>query len=668
MAAEFIGYNVLVSLQTPPGGKLQGQVADVIGQNLMLRDVTLLWNGQRLAQYAIDASSITDLSLESTGMGSSQPQYAQHPPMEAPKPKPKPSVKPSFVDPAILSYAKPALLPTQAHHPAPVANEVPPTVAASLTEPFSDLELNVGTGNIQRGSQAKGFPVAQSVTPAKQTSRRKDRGNNDVPARKHGAAASTNPKSKGWRQTAFVEPATEVTQVSPENLPQPGAKLRKKKTRRTYAEDASGWATEDATDIQELPEFDFASNLSKFDKRTVFEQIRNDDTTADEARLVSFNRKPKPGTNGGKNLHWSENVLDSPQNSDTGDDVDVISDARHSSENISGRDRSRAAGRMQSRKSSGIMAQPMVQQISALGRSQLNISRTTSPRPGRSSVSPMVGPSVSGASLRLTTTSRSCPTVSPLQTLEVEQIAVAEFGLTEDIMTENAGRGIAEAAVANLASDAAAPTMLIITGNHRTGARAFAAARHLRNRGHRVSVCVLGLEHEAELLENCRKQLDIFRKIGGRVLKWEDLSARLSSAELVPDLVVDALFGMHLAFDDLRTEDQAVAFEMITWVNRSKIDVLSVDIPSGMSASNGEVTMVEGNPLCISASSVVCLGAPKTGVLNALVSGLAFGWNLTVADIGIPQIVWRKYGTRRRHGIDFGNRWVVPLQYQSSAQ
>ncbi|KAJ5755149.1 NAD(P)H-hydrate epimerase [Penicillium manginii] len=654
MAAEFIGYNVLV--------------ADVIGQNLMLRDVTLLWNGQRLAQYAIDASSITDLSLESTGMGSSQPQYAQHPPMEAPKPKPKPSVKPSFVDPAILSYAKPALLPTQAHHPAPVANEVPPTVAASLTEPFSDLELNVGTGNIQRGSQAKGFPVAQSVTPAKQTSRRKDRGNNDVPARKHGAAASTNPKSKGWRQTAFVEPATEVTQVSPENLPQPGAKLRKKKTRRTYAEDASGWATEDATDIQELPEFDFASNLSKFDKRTVFEQIRNDDTTADEARLVSFNRKPKPGTNGGKNLHWSENVLDSPQNSDTGDDVDVISDARHSSENISGRDRSRAAGRMQSRKSSGIMAQPMVQQISALGRSQLNISRTTSPRPGRSSVSPMVGPSVSGASLRLTTTSRSCPTVSPLQTLEVEQIAVAEFGLTEDIMTENAGRGIAEAAVANLASDAAAPTMLIITGNHRTGARAFAAARHLRNRGHRVSVCVLGLEHEAELLENCRKQLDIFRKIGGRVLKWEDLSARLSSAELVPDLVVDALFGMHLAFDDLRTEDQAVAFEMITWVNRSKIDVLSVDIPSGMSASNGEVTMVEGNPLCISASSVVCLGAPKTGVLNALVSGLAFGWNLTVADIGIPQIVWRKYGTRRRHGIDFGNRWVVPLQYQSSAQ
>jgi enhancer of mRNA-decapping protein 3 len=373
---------------------------------------------------------------------------------------------------------------------------------------------------------------------------------------------------------------------------QHGAKLRKKKTRRAYAEDPSGWATEDATDIQELGEFDFQSNLSKFDKRRVFEEIRNDDTTADEARLVSFNRKVKPGTKGGKNLHWTENVLDSPQNSDTGEDA-LISDTRLSSENISGRERSRAPARIQtSRKSSVILGQATMPQITAIGRTQLNTSRTTSPRPGRSSVSPMIGPNASGATLRLSTTNRSCPTVSPLQTLEVEQIAVAEFGLSEDIITENAGRGIAEAAVSLLSDDAAAPTILIITGNHRTGARAISAARHLRNRGHRVTVCVLGLEHEAELLENCRKQLEIFRKIGGRVLKWEDLSTRLSTAELAPDLVIDALFGMHLAFDDLRTDDQAVAFETISWVNRSNVHVLSVDVPSGMSATSGTSSLL----------------------------------------------------------------------------
>lgn len=81
--------------------------------------------------------------------------------------------------------------------------------------------------------------------------------------------------------------------------------------------------------------------------------------------------------------------------------------------------------------------------------------------------------------------------------------------------------------------------------------------------------------------------------------------------------------------------------------------------------SIGDVTTADGGQLCINGSSVVCLGAPKTGILNALLSGEGLQWNVSVADIGIPQIVWRKYGTRRRHGIDFGNRWVVPLRYQA---
>jgi enhancer of mRNA-decapping protein 3 len=42
MASEFIGYNVLVTLQVPPGGKLQGQVANVIGQTLLLKNGMIL--------------------------------------------------------------------------------------------------------------------------------------------------------------------------------------------------------------------------------------------------------------------------------------------------------------------------------------------------------------------------------------------------------------------------------------------------------------------------------------------------------------------------------------------------------------------------------------------------------------------------------------------------
>lgn len=38
MASEFIGFNVLVTLRAPPNAQVQGEVSNVIGQRLMLRD------------------------------------------------------------------------------------------------------------------------------------------------------------------------------------------------------------------------------------------------------------------------------------------------------------------------------------------------------------------------------------------------------------------------------------------------------------------------------------------------------------------------------------------------------------------------------------------------------------------------------------------------------
>lgn len=651
--------------------------------------MTLSWTGQVLPTFSLDASDIADLSL---GPSKSSAPPAQHapPPSETPK---APQAQP-FVDPAILSFSKPP--PTQ-HGTIEIGGPVPPTapssqqayppqqqirpgnvnVSAALSEPFSNLEHD--TGN--RTAAAYIATQENELDGSAPIESRNRGGNKGKPRVDGGATSNTNLKSKGWRQTAFVEPAD--PQSRKERASQLNGRRRKKKGRQAYADDPNGWATEDPTDIQEMGEFDFQSNLSKFDKRRVFEEIRNDDTTADEDRLVSFNRKtPKPGTNNGKNLHWTENVLDSPQESETGDTEQEASDTKLSSGTYSG---SRLGT---TRKSSAILGQPLVpQQVNTLSRNQLSATRTTSPMSGKNSISAsqVNVPGGSGASLRLTTTNRSCPTVNPLQAFEVEQIAVAELGLTEDMITENAGRCIAEAAVGLLPNDSAAPTMLVLGGNHKTGARAISAARHLRNRGHRVTACMLGLQQEGELLESCRKQLDVFKKVGGRVLRWEELSARLSSNDFEPDLVLDALFGMHMAFEDLRTDQQTMAFEMISWANRSNVDMLSVDIPSGFSAasgklssgnnviplrklihdfSTGEVTLLETSRLCINSKSVVCLAAPKTGVMNALLSGEGHSWNISVADIGIPQIVWRKYGTRRRHGIDFGNRWVVPLRYQ----
>lgn len=92
----------------------------------------------------------------------------------------------------------------------------------------------------------------------------------------------------------------------------------------------------------------------------------------------------------------------------------------------------------------------------------------------------------------------------------------------------------------------------------------------------------------------------------------------------------------------------------------------TVALPYKLTSLLGESTFMDGVRLTVTANFVTCLGAPKLGMMNALLSGEGQSWQLSVADIGISQVVWRKYGTRRRHGVDFGNRWVVPLLFQAS--
>jgi enhancer of mRNA-decapping protein 3 len=75
----------------------------------------------------------------------------------------------------------------------------------------------------------------------------------------------------------------------------------------------------------------------------------------------------------------------------------------------------------------------------------------------------------------------------------------------------------------------------------------------------------------------------------------------------------------------------------------------------------GELTIEDSSYM--RAKWVVSMAAPKTGLLSAVTKGIGSSWNLFVADTGISGMAWRKYGTRRRHGVEFCADWVVQLVY-----
>ena len=645
--------------------------------------VLLLWNGQRLPSYALDSSAIADLEVSPTQRNPISEDRLVTPIATTRNVPSLPSIPPqqqhvaAFVDPAIISYTKPLTSappipppPLPVHPISPImiadgdissprqrrpwngkmgnssvssiATTVPPKAekrntpaSATLTEPFDALSLSSQVAEVKVGSLPSKENIPQSPS---QTGPgiidMKDVVNGPLRNQKKAA------KGKGWRQTPLIE---EV----------PRQPKKKAQRGRKVAEDVNGWATEDATDIQDLGDFDFESNLSKFDKRQVFDDIRQADTTNEADRLVSFNRRARPGTNGGRNLHYTENVLDAPVGKDrdrwkseAGETEDDLAD--RDGQNSSGMGSKRAASRrpLQSRKGSVLPA---------------HLDRTESPRPlTRVQTSSPLNGSISGlrAAFRLPN-NKPCHCLSPLQMLEIEQLCTSEMGLTEDMLSENAGRSIAMA-ILQLPD---VRSVVFLVGNHKSGARAIAAARHLRNRRLRVTIIVLGGERDEMLLEVMKKQLAIYKKGQGYLDRWDEYQAKAIAGGPVPDVVVDALLGVHTTFEELRTDDQATVLEMIRWASRSS-QVLSIDVPSGLSATSGLFAEVDGQALVMNSKHVVGLGAPKTGLLHAMaIEGPAEpAWQVWVADIGISAAAWQKHGARRKYGVEFGSEWVVPLK------
>ncbi|MBE3050198.1 hypothetical protein IMZ48_48420, partial [Candidatus Bathyarchaeota archaeon] len=395
-------------------------------------------------------------------------------------------------------------------------------------------------------------------------------------------------RGKGWRQTPILESTASF---------QPFNALKRTAGRKKRGQD-NGWASEEVT--EEMGEFDFEGGLAQFDKRTLFDQMRKDDQIDESDRLVSHNRLPKPGTMGGKNLHHTENVLDQPSalakptittndfwNSEA--DVGLTIEERMGSREARS---SQGSRRTESKPAPAKKAQSRKASITTGGHPLSRVdSAPRQPSGGDGPKHPLLqrigtpkhAPPQPG--LYLVPSNRRVEPVSALQMLNLENIAANEIGLTEDIMTENAGRGIAEVTlrvlgdpaisvrigtssgrstpVVNPSSHAA---IVMLAGNNKSGIRAMAAARHLRSKGANLIICVVGIERERELLEGMRQQVRIYRNLGGRVYNKAEFFEHLrkSAAGTAPttvSLIVDALLGLTISFEELRTGDQASVYE-----------------------------------------------------------------------------------------------------------
>ncbi|CAC9891596.1 unnamed protein product [Aureobasidium pullulans] len=659
--ADFIGMTISVTLQQPPGAVLIGRVAHVIaGQTLALEHVFFPHSGNHVPSYNVPANLILDLHVVETNFeASSKPHTpaanisasrgsSQFPPPapahEARIESPLAKKTPSFVDPAILSFSK---------SPAPAAQ--PSTLQEQEYADDNPTQSGKKTRRGRRGPRPTQIPLAaatEAQTVKETLSPNVSRNGNDMTV-----TPSTN--KKGWRSTPLLKEPTSAASASSKT---------KKKSKRTLngLGDQNGWATEEATDIHDMGDFDFEANLSKFDKRTVFDQIRNEDTTADEDRLVSHNRLARPGTYGGKNLHPTENVLSptlKPKHhaSDLESSSDADTELNFGSGPNSRRAPSRTSNKRPSRMSTSGLPEDILHPLAtSLASTALNRSMS---------------------SLRGSSTPKSkypCSLYHPDRLRQAEADAISNIGISADAITENAARGIAVSVItstlkpgasrrnskiaSNLPNSNSKPVVVILAGNHVTGARAIASARHLYSRGFKVLISVLDFSNPSVWHPQLAKHIHSLQMLGrkaARIEGWRSTSGQIKKLEGPPVIIVDALLDgqrhADIRDEDLRTE----AREMIDWANRSRAGVVSINIPSGFDAVDGSSSVVDGEPLAIRPEAVLSLGVPILGLLEAIREGEGSAWVLTAVDTGVNVVL----GDREK--VQFGADWSVSFRFVS---
>lgn len=205
------------------------------------------------------------------------------------------------------------------------------------------------------------------------------------------------------------------------------------------------------------------------------------------------------------------------------------------------------------------------------------------------------------------------PLLTPAEMAAADQAAI-DAGTPVEVLMDRAGRAVARAAI-DMMGGRYGKKVVVVCGKGNNGGDGYAAARVLRREG--VGVRCLAVADPAELKGAARIHHDRAVAAGVRVDRFE--RDRLNGV----DLIVDAILGT-----GIRGPAEGAVAGVIGSINSSDVDVLAIDIPSGVDGSTGSTR----GP-AIEALVTVAMAAEKVG--TAIGRGAALAGAVQVTDIGI---------------------------------
>ncbi len=223
------------------------------------------------------------------------------------------------------------------------------------------------------------------------------------------------------------------------------------------------------------------------------------------------------------------------------------------------------------------------------------------------------------------------PVVSAREMAEVDRLMIEDFQISLVQMMELAGRHLADLAEKVLADRQvrlSEAQITILAGSGHNGGGGLTAARHLHNRGARITI-ILGSTLE-RLKPTTRVRFETLQRLNIPFIQSEYVTPKDVQST---DLILDALIGYNLV-----GEPRGLAAELVECVLKSgNPHVLSLDVPTGFSAHEGRFTT-----LALTSEATLTLALPKRGMEQPEIQSRL--GKLYLGDIGVPKEVYTRMG------------------------
>ena len=199
------------------------------------------------------------------------------------------------------------------------------------------------------------------------------------------------------------------------------------------------------------------------------------------------------------------------------------------------------------------------------------------------------------------------------------------YGLTEDIMMENAAAALEQAVLAHTGSSTDVhlnrAAVLVLAGGGNNGADGYALARRLASKDIGVTVCAVA-EPKSPL---CTVQKERAARLGVRFISVEELDEYLEETSIDLKVIADCMFGSGF-HGSLPAEAAAAALAANACRDAYK---LACDIPSGLDGSGNAEGAV------FHADETVTMGALKLALFSDRAKDAA--GHITLAGLGVSR-------------------------------